>query len=198
MPIFFYWKQVHALYCEELVGFMNNEYLLLYSYRAWKGILGQQFPKINYSNLLLHPFRPKSPLPPSNSIPPPSTQVPLTTHDIEFYVFDFVVYGFPKSQRLGKCEKCIRLVEEQKSCTSMNMDCDLRREIKEHLQFIAAEKTSYACRIAKARNYSLEYMSLIMDFTEKLLFFSNCLSNIYNYLKQRFLCFGYKIGLVLN
>ena len=85
------------------------------------------------------------------------------------------------------------------------MDCDLWWEIKEHWNFIAAEKTSYNCRMTKARNYPLEYMSLIMDFTEKVPIFSNVCQSIHS-LPQRFpyyitfhlqkIGFGCKIDLV--
>ena len=61
--------------------------------------------------------------------------------------------------------------------------------------------------MTKARNYSLEYMSFIMDFTEKVPIFSNVRQSIHSLL-QKFpyyilfrlqkIGFGCKIGLALD
>ena len=76
---------------------------------------------------------------------------------------------FPKSQRLGQCTICASLAERRLQCQGSIEDDDIRAAIRFHLQYVTAERISYYKRTSLARSFPSTYLSLMIDFSEKVL-----------------------------
>ena len=62
----------------------------------------------------------------------------------------------------------MRLDEERSKCVSEEVDSLIRQEFQEHVSYVKEEKTSYCMCMTRAIHFPNDYISIIIDFTEKV------------------------------
>jgi hypothetical protein len=115
-----------------------SEVVYAYRLKAFKGLLQKRFPKVS---LLL--------------VGAVLTFIPGKLK-------------FPKSQRLGKCTECSHMESARLRIRNEAEDRLVREAMRYHFTYISAERLSFVQRKTNARTYPDNYMSINIDFSEKV------------------------------
>ena len=75
---------------------------------------------------------------------------------------------FPKSQRLGKCTEYSALEERRMQVQCVEDDQALRTALRFHFTYVTEERLSFVQQRTDAETYPHLFMSLIIDFCEKV------------------------------